>query len=73
MGHDWRAVYRQSDGVVDVHISMETTDPPTGRVVTAEGEPGQPFVGWLQLLSILADALLAPPEATLTHPPETAP
>ena len=73
MGHDWGGACGQSDGVVDVRISMETTDPPTGRVVTAEGEPGQPFVGWLQLLSILGDALVSPPQAVLTHPPETAP
>ena len=72
MGHDWRAACRQSEGVVDVHISMETTDPPTGRVVTAEGEPGQPFVGWLQLLSILAQ-VLRPPPVPLTRPSETAP
>jgi hypothetical protein len=73
VGHDFGAASHQSDGVVDVHISVETTDPPAGRVVTGEGEPGQAFVGWLQLLSILANALVPPPQAAVTHRPETAP
>ena len=60
-------------GVVEVHIWMETTQPPTGRVVTVEGEPAQPFVGWLQLLTILANALQPPVAAPLTRPSESAP
>jgi hypothetical protein len=49
---------------VVVHIWTETTHPPTGRVVSVEGEPAQPFAGWLELLSILADALEPPPPLT---------
>lgn len=60
-------------GVVQVHIWMDTSQPPTGRVLTAEGEPAQPFVGWLQLLTILADALQPPPVDPFTHLSETAP
>lgn len=58
--------------MVEVHILMETAQPPAGRVVTAEGEPAQPFVGWLQLLAILADALQLPPPP-LTRPIATDP
>lgn len=36
---------------------VDTSQPPTGRVTTAEGQPAQPFVGSLQLLAILARAL----------------
>ena len=59
-------------GVVEVQILMETAHPPTGRIVPGEGEPAQPFVGWLQLLTILADALQRPPPPR-TGPSETAP
>lgn len=59
-------------GVVEVHIRIATTQPPAGHVVTEDG-PAQPFVGWLQLLSILADALQPAPAAPLTPPSETAP
>lgn len=47
--------------IVVVHIWMESTHPPTGRVVSVEGEPAQPFAGWLQLLTILTNALEPPP------------
>jgi hypothetical protein len=57
-------------GVAEVHIWIDTTQPPTGRVVTEEGETAQPFVGWLQLLTILAHALQPPPAAPLTRPSE---
>ena len=59
--------------MVEVHISMEAAQPPTGRVVTVEGEPAQPFVGWLQLLTILTSALQPSPSAPLTRRSETAP
>jgi hypothetical protein len=55
---------------VVVHIWMETTHPPTGRVVSVEGEPAQPFAGWLELLTILSDAL-EPAPAPLTRPSGT--
>lgn len=60
-------------GVVEVNIWIETTQPPTGRVVTADGGPAQPFVGWLQLLTLLAKALQPPGAAPLTRPSETGP
>jgi hypothetical protein len=59
--------------VAEVQISIDSSQPPTGRVVTGEGEPAQPFVGWLQLLTILADALQQRPAAPLTPPTETEP
>jgi len=60
-------------GVVEIRIWMDTTQPPTGRVVTVEGGPAKPFAGWLQLLSILAGALQPPAAAPVTRPSETAP
>ena len=59
--------------MVQIHIWIETTQPPTGRVVTVEGQPAKDFAGWLQLLSILASALQPPSDAPLTRPGETAP
>jgi hypothetical protein len=59
--------------VAEVHISIDGSEPPTGRVVTGEGEPAQPFVGWLQLLTILANALQLRPAAPLTRPSEAEP
>lgn len=59
--------------VVHVHICLETTQPPAGIVVTCEGEPAQPFAGWLQLMTVLADAFQWPPAAPLTHRTATAP
>lgn len=56
VGHDRGAVSRQGGRVVQVHIWMDTTQPPAGRLITAEGEPARPFVGWLQLLAVLAEA-----------------
>ena len=38
---------------------VDTAQPPTGRVVTAEGEPPRVFSGWLDLLGILARAISA--------------
>ena len=57
VGHDRDGAGRQSQRMVEIRITMETTHPPTGRVVTGEGAPVQAFVGWLQLLTILANAL----------------
>ena len=58
--------------VAEVHIWIDISQPPTGRVVTGDGEPAQPFVGWLQLLTLLAHALQPPAAAPLTRPSETA-
>ena len=60
-------------GVAEVHIWMDTTHPPTGRVLTVEGGPAQPFVGWLQLLTVLANALQPPAAEPLTRPSEPGP
>ena len=73
LGHDWGVACNHSGDVIEVHISMETAQPPTGHVVTVDGEPAQPFAGWLQLLTILAQALPPPPVASLTRRSETAP
>ena len=59
--------------VAELHISIDSIEPPTGRVVTGEGEPAQPFVGWLQLLTVLANALQLRPTAPLTRPSEAEP
>jgi len=64
---------RQSVGVVELLISIETTHPPAGRVGIVEGGPALPFVGWLQLLTILADAVQPVPAPGLTPPSETEP
>ena len=40
-----------------IRIWVDACQPPTGRVAAAEGGPARPFVGWLQLLAILAQAL----------------
>jgi hypothetical protein len=42
-----------------IRIWVDAAQPPTGRVVTAEGQPPQTFSGWLGLLGILADAISA--------------
>ena len=60
-------------GVVEVHIWIDATQPPSGRVVTGVGQPAQPFAGWLQLLTILAGALQPPPAAPVRRPSETPP
>jgi hypothetical protein len=73
LGHDCGAARKQRGGAIEVHISMETAQPPTGLVVTVDGEPAQPFAGWLQLLTILAKALRPPPAARLTRRSETPP
>jgi hypothetical protein len=43
---------------VMITIRLDTTPPPTGWVVTAEGGAPLPFDGWLQLLAILNDVLV---------------
>lgn len=60
-------------GVAHLQIWMETDDPPTGRVAAAEGQPAQPFVGWLQLLTILAHALEPRAASALRDSSESAP
>ena len=42
-----------------IRIWVDTAQPPTGRVVTAEGQPPRVFSGWLDLLGILARAISA--------------
>ncbi|MEA2971852.1 MAG: hypothetical protein QOG82_310 [Actinomycetota bacterium] len=42
-----------------IRIWVDTARPPTGRVVTAEGQPPRLFSGWLDLLGILAEAMSA--------------
>ena len=42
-----------------IRIWVDSTQPPTGRVVTFEGQPPRPYSGWLDLLGILADAMAA--------------
>lgn len=44
-----------------IRIWVESVQPPTGRVVTAEGQHPRRFTGWLDLLGILADAIAADP------------
>jgi hypothetical protein len=60
-------------GVDGIHIWIDEMQPPTGRVVTGEGGPAQLFMGWLQLLTILANALQPPGAAPLTGASETPP
>lgn len=44
-----------------MHIEITVIDhPELAGEVRLDGGAGQPFAGWLQLLSILADALPAP-------------
>ena len=57
--------------LAEVHIWIDTTQPPTGRVVTEEDETTQPFLGWLQLLTTLAHAVQPPAAAPLTPPSAT--
>ena len=73
MAHPW-AMTSASCAVrvvsVVVQIWMDTTHPPTGRVVLVGGEAAQSFTGWLQLLTILTNAV-EPPQASRTLPAET--
>lgn len=55
-----------------IRICVDTAQPPTGRIVTAEGEPPRVFSGWLDLLGILADAMAAEPASTGPVPDDTA-
>ncbi len=38
-----------------IQIWLDHGQPPTGRVAAPDGAPAQCFVGWLQLLAILAE------------------
>jgi len=46
---------------VEIEITMASTEPPQGEVAV-EGGHRQPFVGWLQLLSILVEVVARPVE-----------
>ncbi len=55
------------DRAVEIRIALESTDPPSGRVLRMDdgsiapaAEGGQPFSGWLDLLRALYDLLPAP-------------
>jgi len=47
-----------------IRICVDTAHPPTGWIVTAEGQPPRVFSGWLDLLGILADAMSAASTST---------
>ena len=42
-----------------IQIEVDAAEPPTGRVTVGADETPRPFVGWLQLLSLLGEALAA--------------
>lgn len=42
-----------------IQIEVDGTEPPTGRVTVEADQIPRPFVGWLQLLIVLGDALAA--------------
>ncbi|MGH2760557.1 MAG: hypothetical protein ACRDKJ_13495 [Actinomycetota bacterium] len=49
---------------MEIRIALESTDPPSGRVLRGEGgrpsgsrDPGQPFTGWLDLMRALYELL----------------
>jgi hypothetical protein len=53
-------MFRRSAGatvIPMIRIWVESVQPPTGRIVTADGQHPRLFAGWLDLLSILADAM----------------
>lgn len=43
-----------------IQIWLDRRRPPAGHVESEAGERSQPFAGWLQLLSILADEIGRP-------------
>ncbi len=55
---------------VEIEISVASTQPPQGDV-TVEGGHRQCFVGWLQLLSLLVEAVARPAEPTSPPPPKS--
>jgi hypothetical protein len=54
---------------VGIEITMATTQPPQGEVAVVGGHP-QPFVGWLQLLRILVEAVAPRGGPTDPTPPQ---
>ncbi len=48
-------------GYVHVHLEVEQTRPPMGRVRVGKEEAATPFAGWLELLRILSDLLAHQP------------
>jgi hypothetical protein len=52
----------------EIGITMASTQPPQGEVAV-EGRHRQPFVGWLQLLRILVEAVARPAAADCPPPP----
>ena len=54
---------------VGIEITMASTQPPQGEVAV-EGGHRQSFVGWLQLLHILVEAVARPAEPTSPIPPK---
>ncbi len=55
-----------------IRIWVDSTQPPIGRVVTAEGQPPRVYSGWLDLLGILADAMAGGAEPEPGTPPPRA-
>ncbi len=45
-----------------IRIWVDSTQPPVGWVVTVEGQPPRAYSGWLDLLGILAEAMVPDPE-----------
>jgi hypothetical protein len=61
-------------GTVQIMLSLERTDPPSGRV-EAEGEDAVEFTGWLGLLKALSDLVGragSPRDGPLPRPSERA-
>ena len=54
---------------VGIEITMASTQPPQGEVAV-EGGHRQCFVGWLQLLRILVEAVAPPVETPSPTPPQ---
>jgi len=54
---------------VEIGISVASTQPPQGDVTVEGGHP-QCFVGWLQLLRLLVEAVDPPAEPTSSSPPQ---
>ncbi len=57
IGPKWAMFLEAGPAIVGamIEIWLDHGQPPTGRVAAPDGAPAQPFVGWLQLLAILAE------------------
>ncbi len=53
---------------MEIEISVASTQPPQGEVAV-EGGHRQPFVGWLQLLRLLVEAVAPPGGPARPTPP----